>query len=159
MKMRMNLCPEVTLQCWPLMKHTEVEESELIWSKMSLKGSRTWDVARFVSRLHIHPFNFQIILETEVSNTKALNLYSRLGFIRERRLYRYYLNGSDAFRLAKYLKQQFHMTSLRLPGNLLRVYIFLYSHRKLFLCPKNKSCIQKCKHQHVVNLINRKQVA
>lgn len=39
------------------------------------------------------------MLETEVTNTKALALYSRLGFIRERRLLRYYLNGVDAFRL------------------------------------------------------------
>ena len=39
------------------------------------------------------------MLEAEVSNKSALILYDRLGFIRERRLYRYYLNGSDAFRL------------------------------------------------------------
>uniref|UniRef100_A0A915EF64 N-acetyltransferase domain-containing protein n=1 Tax=Ditylenchus dipsaci TaxID=166011 RepID=A0A915EF64_9BILA len=41
----------------------------------------------------------EIILETEVTNTNAMNLYSRLGFIREKRLFRYYLNGVDAFRL------------------------------------------------------------
>uniref|UniRef100_A0AC34RKR3 N-acetyltransferase domain-containing protein n=1 Tax=Panagrolaimus sp. JU765 TaxID=591449 RepID=A0AC34RKR3_9BILA len=41
----------------------------------------------------------EVMLETEVTNTKALALYSRLGFIRERRLLRYYLNGVDAFRL------------------------------------------------------------
>jgi peptide alpha-N-acetyltransferase len=41
----------------------------------------------------------EVMLEAEVTNKSALILYDRLGFIRERRLYRYYLNGSDAFRL------------------------------------------------------------
>ncbi|KAI6186561.1 N-alpha-acetyltransferase 30 [Aphelenchoides besseyi] len=44
----------------------------------------------------------QVVLETEVTNTSALNLYSRLGFIRERRLFRYYLSGTDAFRVKLY---------------------------------------------------------
>lgn len=44
---------------------------------------------------HIH----QIVLETEVSNKGALSLYQRLGFIRLKRLHRFYLNSSDAFRL------------------------------------------------------------
>jgi ribosomal protein S18 acetylase RimI-like enzyme len=30
---------------------------------------------------------------------KALRLYEQLGFVRDKRLYRYYLNGVDAFRL------------------------------------------------------------
>ena len=34
-----------------------------------------------------------------MSNAGALRLYARLGFIREKRLYRFYLNASDAFRL------------------------------------------------------------
>ena len=33
------------------------------------------------------------------SNTGALNLYEKLGFYRDKRLLRYYLNGGDAFRL------------------------------------------------------------
>jgi hypothetical protein len=41
----------------------------------------------------------QIILETEVDNAAALALYASLGFIREKRLYRFYMNGKDAFRL------------------------------------------------------------
>ena len=41
----------------------------------------------------------QIVLETEVSNSGALRLYEGLGFLRDRRLPKYYLNGSDAFRL------------------------------------------------------------
>ncbi|KAG8828406.1 N-alpha-acetyltransferase mak3 [Serendipita sp. 401] len=41
----------------------------------------------------------EIVLETEVDNTAALALYASLGFIREKRLYRFYMNGKDAFRL------------------------------------------------------------
>jgi len=40
-----------------------------------------------------------VTLEAEVTNKGALALYGRLGFIRAKRLYRYYLNGVDAFRL------------------------------------------------------------
>jgi hypothetical protein len=43
--------------------------------------------------------SFQVVLETEVDNEAALGLYSSLGFIREKRLYRFYMNGKDAFRL------------------------------------------------------------
>lgn len=41
----------------------------------------------------------QVVLETEFDNSAALSLYESLGFIREKRLYRFYLNGKDAFRL------------------------------------------------------------
>lgn len=34
-----------------------------------------------------------------MTNKGALALYGRLGFIRAKRLFRYYLNGVDAFRL------------------------------------------------------------
>lgn len=40
-----------------------------------------------------------MVLETEYDNFAALSLYESLGFIREKRLYRFYLNGKDAFRL------------------------------------------------------------
>jgi len=40
-----------------------------------------------------------VVLETEYDNQAALSLYESLGFIREKRLYRFYLNGKDAFRL------------------------------------------------------------
>lgn len=39
------------------------------------------------------------MLETEYDNFAALSLYESLGFIREKRLHRFYLNGKDAFRL------------------------------------------------------------
>lgn len=45
----------------------------------------------------------EIVLETELTNVGALNLYEKLGFIRDKRLHRYYLNGMDAFRLKLWL--------------------------------------------------------
>ncbi|TPX67379.1 hypothetical protein SpCBS45565_g03861 [Spizellomyces sp. 'palustris'] len=41
----------------------------------------------------------EVVLETEESNQGALALYQNLGFARDKRLSRYYLNGVDAFRL------------------------------------------------------------
>lgn len=46
----------------------------------------------------------EVVLETEVTNTASLKLYERLGFLRSKRLHRYYLNGNSAFRLVLYLK-------------------------------------------------------
>ena len=47
----------------------------------------------------------EVVLETEFSNTGALALYDKLGFIRDKRLCRYYLNGGDAFRLKLWFTQ------------------------------------------------------
>lgn len=41
----------------------------------------------------------EIVLETEVTNTPALRLYESLGFMRDKKLGRYYLNGNCAWRL------------------------------------------------------------
>lgn len=41
----------------------------------------------------------EVVLETESSNEAALLLYERAGFVREKRLARYYYVGTDAFRL------------------------------------------------------------
>lgn len=46
----------------------------------------------------------EVVLETEVSNTAALRLYENLGFVRDKRLFRYYLNGVDALRLKLWLR-------------------------------------------------------
>ncbi|KAK5124567.1 hypothetical protein LTR85_001784 [Meristemomyces frigidus] len=46
----------------------------------------------------------EIALETEVDNTPSLKIYENLGFLRTKRLHRYYLNGNTAFRLILYLK-------------------------------------------------------
>lgn len=52
------------------------------------------------------------MLETEVTNTASLKLYERLGFLRSKRLHRYYLNGNTAFRLVLYLKEG---TAVKMP--------------------------------------------
>ena len=41
----------------------------------------------------------EVVLEVEAVNVKALNLYNKLGFMRDEKLCRYYLNGSDAYRM------------------------------------------------------------
>ncbi|KAF2028740.1 acyl-CoA N-acyltransferase [Setomelanomma holmii] len=56
----------------------------------------------------------EIVLETEVTNTASLKLYERLGFLRSKRLHRYYLNGNAAFRLILYLKEG---TALKRPDH------------------------------------------
>ncbi|PNS14357.1 hypothetical protein CAC42_6870 [Sphaceloma murrayae] len=47
----------------------------------------------------------EVALETEIDNIASLKLYERLGFLRTKRLHRYYLNGNSAFRLVLYLKE------------------------------------------------------
>ena len=46
----------------------------------------------------------EAVLETEVTNLGALRLYEGLGFVRDKRLHRYYLNGNDAYRLKLWFK-------------------------------------------------------
>jgi len=41
----------------------------------------------------------EIVLETEFDNSVALAFYASMGFMREKRLFRFYMNGKDAFRL------------------------------------------------------------
>lgn len=48
------------------------------------------------------PFSFppdEIVLETESDNVEALSFYRKMGFVREKELYRFYLNGKRAARL------------------------------------------------------------
>ncbi|KAJ3058752.1 N-alpha-acetyltransferase 30 [Podochytrium sp. JEL0797] len=46
----------------------------------------------------------EVVLETEITNKGAQSLYENLGFIRDKRMGRYYLNGHDAYRLKLLLK-------------------------------------------------------
>ncbi|GAB2278353.1 N-alpha-acetyltransferase mak3 [Dionaea muscipula] len=55
----------------------------------------------------------EVTLEAEVTNRGALALYGRLGFIRAKRLFRYYLNGVDAFRLKLLLPRSLPMLANR----------------------------------------------
>lgn len=48
---------------------------------------------------------FAVELEAENTNAGALRLYERLGFIRMNRMKRYYLHGTDAFRLKLVLRE------------------------------------------------------
>ena len=48
-------------------------------------------------------FKLKVVLETEVTNENALRLYERLGFCRDKRLVRYYMNDVDALRLKLWL--------------------------------------------------------
>lgn len=62
---------------------------------------------RYVQAQGSHRFIFlfiQIALETEVDNTPSLRIYENLGFLRTKRLHRYYLSGTTAYRLILYLK-------------------------------------------------------
>ncbi|KAK6341085.1 N-alpha-acetyltransferase mak3 [Orbilia brochopaga] len=54
----------------------------------------------------------EVVLETEVTNTSAIKLYEHLGFLRSKRLHRYYLNGNSAFRLVLYLKTTNNVASV-----------------------------------------------
>lgn len=46
----------------------------------------------------------EVVLETEETNSAAMRLYERLGFLRSKKLHRYYLNGSSAYRLVLLLR-------------------------------------------------------
>jgi N-alpha-acetyltransferase 30 len=46
----------------------------------------------------------EVVLETEESNGAAMRLYERLGFLRSKKLNRYYLNGNSAYRLVLFLR-------------------------------------------------------
>ena len=59
----------------------------------------------------------EVTLETEVSNTNALKLYDRLGFMRLERFEKYYLNGGDAYRLKLYLDEVTNVLKIRANSN------------------------------------------
>ncbi|TFY70808.1 hypothetical protein EVG20_g2192 [Dentipellis fragilis] len=71
-----------------------------------LSVSKSWRKRGIASALVRHSIGAmkadgveEVVLETEYDNAAALALYASLGFMREKRLYRFYLNGKDAFRL------------------------------------------------------------
>jgi len=64
----------------------------------------------------------EVVLETEVTNKPALKLYENLGFLRDKRLFRYYLNGVDALRLKLWIdtskRECDHGTATNIPETL-----------------------------------------
>ncbi|KAL5328643.1 hypothetical protein ACEPPN_002145 [Leptodophora sp. 'Broadleaf-Isolate-01'] len=58
----------------------------------------------------------EVVLETEETNVPAMKLYERLGFIRSKKLHRYYLNGNSAYRLVLHLKRVGDMIGEGDPG-------------------------------------------
>ncbi|TFY78140.1 hypothetical protein EWM64_g5876, partial [Hericium alpestre] len=71
-----------------------------------LSVSKAWRKRGIASALVRHAIGVmkadgveEVVLETEHDNAAALALYASLGFVREKRLFRFYLNGKDAFRL------------------------------------------------------------
>lgn len=59
----------------------------------------------------------EIMLETEVENKVALSLYEGMGFIRMKRMFRYYLNEGDAFKLILPLTEKSCIRTTFLDGN------------------------------------------
>ena len=53
----------------------------------------------------------QIVLETEIDNVASLRLYENLGFLREKRLFNFYLNGKDCFRLILEIPREYWQSS------------------------------------------------
>lgn len=60
----------------------------------------------------------EIMLETEVTNGAALHLYELFGFMRTKRMHRYYLNTQDAFRLILPILDKLAMRVAFLPQKL-----------------------------------------
>ena len=59
----------------------------------------------------------EIMLEAEVENEAALHLYEGFGFIRMKRMFRYYLNEGDAFKLILPITGKSGQRSTFLAGN------------------------------------------
>ncbi|KAI8636612.1 putative acyltransfersase [Parasitella parasitica] len=72
------------------------------------KSHRKMSIGSSLVKMAIHAMKDmnadEVVLETEFTNFGALGLYERLGFIKDKRLFRYYLNGVDAFRLKLFCK-------------------------------------------------------
>ncbi|KAL3426126.1 acetyltransferase [Phlyctema vagabunda] len=68
------------------------------------KGIATELVRRSIDRMKERGAD-EVVLETEEDNEAAMKLYERLGFARSKKLWRYYLSGSGAYRLVLHLKK------------------------------------------------------
>lgn len=86
-----------------VMDHRQVRQRGYIAMLAVKKNYRGNGIAKELIRIALDAIKNkgvdEIILETEVTNTVAMKLYENFGFIRSKRLNRYYLNANDAFRL------------------------------------------------------------
>lgn len=60
----------------------------------------------------------EIVLETETINVAAMKLYENIGFVRSKRLYRYYLNYNDAYRFILPLTERSTLLTRMMPDDL-----------------------------------------
>lgn len=79
------------------------------------KGIATELVTRCIQVMHDAGCD-EVTMEAEVTNLGALALYGNLGFIRAKRLHRYYLNGVDAYRLKLLFPRPYDANSMFLEG-------------------------------------------
>jgi len=80
------------------------------------KGIATELVTRCIQVMHEAGCD-EVTLEAEVTNKGALALYGNLGFIRAKRLHKYYLNGVDAYRLKLLFPRPHDLTNLYTEGD------------------------------------------
>uniref|UniRef100_A0A1B0GPM4 Uncharacterized protein n=1 Tax=Phlebotomus papatasi TaxID=29031 RepID=A0A1B0GPM4_PHLPP len=71
----------------------------------------------------------EVVLETEITNTPALRLYENLGFVRDKRLFHYYLSGVDALRLKLLAFLHLHRVFLSLLSRHLTFFFSLHLHK------------------------------
>ena len=71
----------------------------LPWRTTAPRRCAGSDVARRAPTLAWLSVAGQVVLEAETTNQGALRLYARAGFVRDKRLGKYYLSGADAYRL------------------------------------------------------------
>ena len=78
--------------------HAHTVRLSQVHSSMRKRGMGSKLVSLAVQGMHDNGCE-EAVLEAEVTNMGALRLYESLGFVRDKRLMKYYLNGSDAYRL------------------------------------------------------------
>ena len=75
--------------------HPDDEATQLVESALAAMIQKGADEVRLDIFMELMG---KICLETETTNQAAMSLYENMGFIRYKRLHRYYLNAGDAFR-------------------------------------------------------------
>eukprot|EP00835_Amoeboradix_gromovi_P006834 NODE_907_length_3188_cov_0.123988.p2 type:complete len:150 gc:universal NODE_907_length_3188_cov_0.123988:2746-2297(-) len=68
------------------------------------KGLAKKLVSHAISSIYTKTNAVEIVLETEIINEAAMRLYTSFGFIKDKYLQRYYMNGSDAVRLKLFIR-------------------------------------------------------